>query len=157
LGAIACSGRGIQAVADERYRERRAAIEDANRAERWREALGPEERAASDARSIAHHVYVQTRPDIVADAASLRNPEPIDTSPALDYPENMRRSGEVWVVLHCIVETTGLVSNCVRAVGPEDLSGHVRRTVSQWSFLPAIDDQGTPHAVSYTFALPFRS
>jgi hypothetical protein len=146
----------VQAAADERYRERRAAIEDANRGERWREELDAEERARSDARTAAHHLYIQSRPDIVANKRRLRNPEPIDTTPALEYPPNMRRSGEVWVVLHCVIETNGLVSNCVRAAGPEDLSGHVRRTVSQWSFLPAIDDEGTPHAVSYTFALPFR-
>lgn len=148
-----CGGRTIYELAEDNAAQRSAALNAS--AAGWESELRAAERPIASARMVGHHVYAQARPDVAARRDQLEPVELIDGEPALEYPRSMRRRERVTVVLGCIVETTGLVSNCLSVAGPEDLSGYVRRTMAQWAYLPAIGTDGHPHASSLLVVLPF--
>lgn len=151
-----CAGRTVYQVAEDRAQEQRRADRDAPMFYLWEESIPPEERVQARARMLAHHVFVVARQDALLLSAQIRHPELIDGEPELAYPRGFRSQELVLLVMACIVEINGLVSNCTTIHGPTGLAGYVRRTVSQWTYLPSIGRDGEPHAASFLFVLPFR-
>lgn len=156
LSTFGCGGRTVYQVAAERAERQHRADHDPTALHQWEQDIPVERRDQTRARMLAHHVYVLARQDALLLDAQISHPELIDGEPELSYPREFRSREPVLVVMACIVEINGLVSNCTTVEGPPGLAGYVRRTVIQWTYLPSIGRDGQPHAASFLFVLPFR-